>query len=376
MSIVMQTIAAIRQSEKYSDKSRLLYLLTENLAEKKAKLTPADRKDFSRFLFEEVDALLLRIPEVQSYKEKDFLFEYESRLLRAVIACHPSSDELSEEQKDHLERLVTLVEKERFLENMINEIFSKKKNDPENVNYMLAMTGLARDEYHKGKLYQGLLHYQQSILKLPEESRDLIGAHIQSEMTRYLESPFTVDIENNLELICDVCRYFGKDRFEELLKQVLWIGNASIRFYAMATLLVFNSEVPESIIRDLASDAEYACLTYGLLRKYRKEKLFPAEFAYAEYLAQSDLSRWLTYPSELGMLPDEIEYVGRVRKNGFYYIFRFRSNSDNLSEELRGEWLIGWSGPHGSTFSNFDVYNDYAQETTEKTLKYIKKKLL
>jgi hypothetical protein len=96
MSIVMQTIAAIRQSEKYSDKSRLLYLLTENLAEKKAKLTPADRKDFSRFLFEEVDALLLRIPEVQSYKEKDFLFEYESRLLRAVIACHPSSDELSE----------------------------------------------------------------------------------------------------------------------------------------------------------------------------------------------------------------------------------------------------------------------------------------
>jgi hypothetical protein len=144
----------------------------------------------------------------------------------------------------------------------------------------------------------------------------------------------------------------------------------------MATMLVFDCEIPNSVIRDLANDMEYAYLTYGLLKKYREEKLFPAEYVYAEYLAQSDLSRWLTYPSELGMLPDEIEYIGRVRKGGFYYIFRFRSDSENLIDELHGEWLIGWSGPHGSTFSNFDLYNDYAQETTEKTLKYIKKKLL
>ena len=376
MSIVTQTVEAIRQMEKYSDKSKLLYILVTNLSAKKSKLASADRKTFSDFIFEEVDSLLRQIPEAQSYKEKDFLFEYEDRLLNAVMVCHPSSDALSREQKDSLEALVNLVEKERFLENMINEIFAQKQNDPENVSYMLAMTKLAQDEYHKGKLYQGLLHYQRSIFRLPAESRDLIGAHIQSELNRYIANPLTPDIENNMELICDICRYFGKDRFAEPLKQVLWIGNISVRFYAVATLLVFNCEIPQRILYDLATDMEYASLTYGLLKRYRKAKLFPSEYAYAEYLAQSDFIRWLTHPSELGKLPDEIEYVGQVRKGGVYYVFRFRSDSENLSDELRGEWLIGWSGPHGGTFSNFDVYNDYAQESTEKTLKYIKKKLL
>ena len=376
MSIVTQTVAAIRQTEKYSDKSKLLYLLVENLSEKKAKLASADREAFSRFLFEEIDSLLRKIPDAQSYKEKDFLFEYESHLLSAVMTCHPSADELSDDQKERLETLVNLVEKERFLENMINEIFSQRKNDPANVSYMLAMTKLTQDEYHKGKLYQGLIHYQRGIFKLPADSRDLIGAHIQSEMKRYIENPLTPDIENNLELICDICRYFGKDRFEELLKQVLWIGNIAVRFYAVATLLVFNCEISQRIIYDLATDMEYANLTYGLLKRYRKEKLFPSEYAYAEYLAQSDLVRWLTYPTELGTLPDEIEYVGKIKKGGFYFIFRFRSDSDNLDEELRGKWLIGWSGPHGSTFSNFAPYSNYALETTDKTLKNIKKKLL
>ena len=376
MSIVTQTIAVIRQTEKYSDKSKFLYLLVENLSTKKSKLSSADREAFSRFLFEDIDSLLRQIPEAQSYKEKDFLFEYESHLLHAVITCHPSADELSDEQKDRLETLVKLVDKERFLENMINEIFAQRKNDPENVSYMLAMTKLTQDEYHKGKLYQGLIHYQRGIFKLPAESRELIGTHIQSEMKRYIENPLTTDIENNLELICDVCRYFGKDRFEELLKQVLWIGNTAVRFYAVATLLAFNCEIPQSIIHELSTDMEYATLTYALLKRYRKEKLFPAEYAYAEYLAQSDLIRWLTYPTELGKIPDEIEYIGRVRKGGNYYIFRFRSDSENLEEELRGEWLIGWSGPHGSTFSNFDAYSNYEQESIEKTLKTIKKKLL
>ena len=282
MSIVTKTVEAIRQAEKYSDKSKFLYLLIENLATenssaKKRKLSSADKEILSRFLFEEIDSLLLQIPEAQSYKEKDFLFEYEGHLLNAVIECHPSADELSKDQKDRLEALVKLVDKERFLENMINEIFAKKQNDPENVNYMLAMTNLAQDEYHKGKLYQGLIHYQRSIFKLPAESRDLIGAHIHAEMTRYIENPLTTDIENNLELICDICRYFGKDRFEPLLKQVLWIGNTSVRFYAMATMLVFDSDIPAGIVKELASDLEYANLTYALLRRYRKETLFPVE---------------------------------------------------------------------------------------------------
>ena len=53
---------------------------------------------------------------------------------------------------------------------------------------------------------------------------------------------------------------------------------------------------------------------------------------------------WLTYPTELGEQPDAIEYLGKVTylfKKDVYYIFRFRSDSKNLDDELRGQWLIG-----------------------------------
>ena len=81
MSIVTQTIEAIRQTEKYSDKSKLLYLLVRNLSTRKNRIATADRNAFSDFIFEEVETLLCQIPEAQSYKEKDFLFEYEDHLL-------------------------------------------------------------------------------------------------------------------------------------------------------------------------------------------------------------------------------------------------------------------------------------------------------
>lgn len=57
-------------------------------------------------------------------------------------------------------------------------------------------------------------------------------------------------------------------------------------------------------------------------------------------------------------------------------IFRYKSDSDNLSDELQNKWLIGWSGDKGGTFSQFDEYALYEKKTPEKTLKYIKKKLI
>jgi hypothetical protein len=113
-----------------------------------------------------------------------------------------------------------------------------------------------------------------------------------------------------------------------------------------------------------------------MLKKLKKTSLFPAELAKPEYLAKSDLVHWLSYPTELGKAPDEIEYLGKVRKGGVYYVFRYRSVRDTLSDELKGKWLIGWSSNDGGTFSNFDRYDDFVQKTPEKTLKYIKKKLL
>jgi hypothetical protein len=94
------------------------------------------------------------------------------------------------------------------------------------------------------------------------------------------------------------------------------------------------------------------------------------------YLAKSDLVHWLTYPTELGKEPEQIEFIGKVKKKEDYYVFRYISDSDNLGEDLQGKWLIGWSNAEGGTFSNFDLYSDFEKKTPEKTLKNIKKRLL
>ena len=135
-------------------------------------------------------------------------------------------------------------------------------------------------------------------------------------------------------------------------------------------------QIPDETISVLAKDLEYARLTYALLRRHKQDDRFPSEYASDEYLAKSDMIRWLVYPTELGEMPEAIEYLGKVKKKEVYFIFRFKSHSNTLDAVSQGEWLIGWASPEGGTFSNFDLYKNFEQKTVEKTLKYIKRKLL
>ena len=96
MSIVIQTIAAIRETEKYAEKSKLLHLLLGAISNKKYRLSPEEKTEFSAFIFKEIEHLLLLIPSLQSYKEKDFLFEYWYHLQDAVMTCYRTAEELSE----------------------------------------------------------------------------------------------------------------------------------------------------------------------------------------------------------------------------------------------------------------------------------------
>ena len=84
-------------------------------------------------------------------------------------------------------------------------------------------------------------------------------------------------------------------------------------------------------------------------------------------------------PTELGKAPDEIQYIGKIKylfKKEVYHIFKYRSDSDTLGDELKNKWLIGWSSGDGGTFSNFDEFEKFDLGNTEKTLKNIKKKLI
>ena len=70
---------------------------------------------------------------------------------------------------------------------------------------------------------------------------------------------------------------------------------------------------------------------------------------------------------------------GKVKyffKKDVYHVFKFMSDSDNLGDDLKNKWLIGWSSVEGGTFSNFDEYALFEKASVKKTLKNIKKKFL
>lgn len=369
-------IEKIREEESYSTKAAVLNILVDLFQGKKAKLTSEDKQELSDFAFGEVRHLIDLLPTVTSYKEKDAIFGYEDMLLTLVMLCHKSPAEIPEEHLASIRTLIDLVDRERFLENAIDGIFKEGRNDETAVRQLLSMVIPLKDEFQKGQIYQGLLHYQAETQRLPEASKQLFADYIASEIKRYLSSASDEAIANNLEFACDVARYFMNDTLISLLYDVLKLEKNNISYYAVASLLDAHRSVPQEIISALAHDLVHAELTYLLLKKHGLLSMFPEDLNAPEYLAKSNLVHWLIYPTELGKEPDRIEFLGKVKKKEVYYVFRFTSDSDNLGEDLKEKWLIGWSSEEGGTFSNFDLYEAFEQKTPEKTLKAIKKRLL
>jgi len=376
MATFTSIIEDMKHLSSFSEKTSFLTVILNSFQNKKVKITPEDKKELSAFAFEEISKLISLIPTLQTYKEKDEIFGYENTLLGIVMLCHSSPAEISKENLYNIKTLAEIVDKERFVENAIDNIFKKNQNDTATINQLLASVVPLKDEFQKGQVYQGLLHYQDSIKNLPLDAKILFADYISSELKRYLDSPLDDTILNNLELACDVSKHFINDTIISLLNDILKLEKNNVNYYAIATLLNAGQSLPTKVIVSLANDLVYADMTYAILKQHGLQELFPAELATPEYLAKSDLVHWLTYPTELGKQPDKIEYLGKVKKKEEYYIFRYISSSDNLGDDLKNQWLIGWSNDEGGTFSNFDLYSDFEKKTIDKTLKNIKKRLL
>ena len=376
MTTFTPIIEDIKSLSTFPEKTSFLTVILNSFQDKKAKIIIEDKKELAAFAFEEISKLIELIPTLQTYKEKDEAFGYKDALLGIVMMCYSSPAEIDEMNLNNIKTLMALVDKESFVENAIDNIFKNNQNDKETVNQLLASVIPLKDEFQKGQIYQGLLHYQDGISKLPLDSKMLFADYIASELKRYLDTPLDDTVVNNLEFACDVAKYFINDTIISLLNDILKLEQNNVSFYAVATLLNADQTVPSNVIESLANDIVYANMTYGILKQYGLQSLFPAELSNSEYLAKSDLVHWLTYPTELGKKPDQIEYLGKVKKKEEYYIFRYMSDSDNLEDDRKNQWLIGWSNDEGGTFSDFDLYSAFEKETIEKTLKNIKKRLL
>ncbi|MDE5756254.1 MAG: hypothetical protein K2I23_04120 [Clostridia bacterium] len=378
MSKFTEILGKIKNTSDFEESGQVLLYLGNVIKDTK-KLSVEELNEIMSFAVEEMKRLLTVIPNEKSYKKKDEIFFYEDKLLMVyTLAGGKNKDTFGKEEDiDIIRQLVELVGKETAIEDAVDNIFKLNLISKADIEKVLDIVKPIEDEYRRGKFFQGLIEYKKEIKKLSADAKITLADYIVKETERLLNiAQSDNDATNSLEYVADVCKYFINDRLLELLEQMMKLKSNNIRYYALETLLDNKCDVSENAIRELAEDIEYADLTHGLLSKYGKAKLFPTEFASAEYLAKSNMVHWLMYPTELGKKPDEIQLLGdTVIRKDTYYIFKYKSDSDNLSDDLRNEWLIGWANSNGNTFSNFDLLSDFEGKDLKKTLKKITKKL-
>jgi len=330
------------------------------------------------FISFEVKRLSELIPKALTFKIKDRLFDYENNLMGLAAILMTEKYNVTDKLVGEMKLLVLLVAHERVPGTAIDKMFDFEKIEKTDIMNVLDIVRPLKEEYQRGLIYQGLLAYVDKIDKFTEEAKGELTKFFCDEFESYLKKvKLTEDEINNLEIAADVCKYFANDKLLDLLEKILSFNHACIRYYAIDTLIKFKRPIRNDIIAYMAKDLEYADLTHGLLAKNNLLNLFPGEYNNPEYLAKSNMVRWLVYPTELGKPPDDIELLGVVKSHGEdYYVFKYKSDSDNLDDESKNVWLIGWASNDGGTFSHFTKLSEAEQKNPKKTLKYIKKKII
>ncbi len=183
-------------------------------------------------------------------------------------------------------------------------------------------------------------------------------------------------------LILDIMGYLPDVNIQKELQEALNYKDPKLKCFAVLSLVRQNLAVDSNSILEVARSAEMRNVLYDILESMNKEELFPVEYKTQEAFAESNMVNWLTFPTELGRVPDEIELMKVVSKNSKdgildYYVFRFQTLPPHWA--AKDGWCAGVSGPfirknapttepHGSTFSEFIPWDS---KTPEEHVEYI-----
>ena len=149
--------------------------------------------------------------------------------------------------------------------------------------------------------------------------------------------------KNNLNLVPDKSKY------------------DSTVFEPVYNKLNAGTPLSTSEIDDLASNIETRADFYALLAEFNKESLFPREYYTFEKAAESVLTNWLLYPTELDTVPSKIEVVKKVSlvehdTTFLYYVLQFKTEEPHWA--AKDGWMIGVVGPYFKDSSPYDWTTD------------------
>lgn len=178
--------------------------------------------------------------------------------------------------------------------------------------------------------------------------------------------------------LLDLLGFFPARAAEEELRRALGYRDPLLKSFAVLSLLRLGQPVAPDQIEAVAASAEVRNRLFDCLAELGKLALFPDRFRTQEALAESDMVHWLTFPTELARVPDEIELMAVVpidtgTPDGFLdsYVFRFRTHPPHWA--AKDGWMAGVAGPflrddapstrsYGGTFSAFAPWDSQTPE--------------
>ena len=384
MSIIRKYLSAIRRmpEENIASRDRLTELARINCQKKAPLILPGEVKRVIRFVCAEAERIKALLPNAASYRTADTLCSYADNLTGLMTALLYSTDQLTGEQNALMTSLWESVDDTRVLEHAIDEMFDRSEESEVITEYDLSLVmnvlSPITDQYRRNGFALGMLYYAKKLSRLTPEAEACLQDYTAGEMIRlrYIGDGMTDDDAEGLEYLADLCRYILNDRLTKILNVLPDLHRPNVSYYVLNTLLSGRKDLPEGLISELAHDEEYAALTKTALDKAGMSRLFPLKCADRTALCRSALIHWLVQPAELGKKPDEIRLLCSVGlEDGTLRVFRFRSDSSALPEEIRNQWLVGWSDGEGETFSEYEPLSRIKAKTPDKLAAYFNKEL-
>ena len=187
MSAFTDIINGAKNAETLHDKSQLLTYLGRALSSVKKKPSPADREEIGAYVLSELENVPALLNKAENYREKDEIFSLMDALMGLVMVCFDSPAAMPRDKVEMIQRVVERCNKERFLENAIDEAFKGNPTETD-MERILCMAAPLKDEFQKGQLWHGLLHYKGQVNTLSNDAKAVLAKYAVSELNRFAEA--------------------------------------------------------------------------------------------------------------------------------------------------------------------------------------------
>lgn len=216
---------------------------------------------------------------------------------------------------------------------------------------------------------------------IDEESKNIIKTATKRKLNDILEYLKKKDINplvyEDLEVIVDLACYLNDKEISKLIDEIDNINyNENADIFIIKYKIINNMKILENKLNILKNDMKRLVLLYSIMEKLGVNNIYLKDIE-EENIAKSDMIRWLSYPTELGSVPDKIELLGEFIYNNFkYYAYKFSKEGFSISGDL-----LGVSGGYpidkvssittGHTFSKFEKVSDSWEKQSKEIVDLI-----